>query len=156
MFVYSLCSVKYRCMQTFNVLDKWGKCVTWIAAELSWNHLTYAFLTHICMYGLAWVHVRLALHIFNTNNRTLFMFRYSYAFKILHVWKLFCYFELRSWCIHKSIINFCIVCNCLEKSDCFFFVLFRSFKIMAFCFWVSFWFIFCIWIGYSGFIGRLV
>ena len=90
-YVYSLCSIEDRCLQTVNGLAMWGECVTWIASELRWRHLTHAFLRHICMFGLAWVHVRLALHIFNTNNRILFMFGYSFTF-ILHLWKLICYF----------------------------------------------------------------
>ncbi len=101
-FVYSLCCIEYRCLQTFNGLDMWGKCVTWIAIELSWRHMTHTFLTHICMFGLARVQVRLVVQSFNTNNRTLFMFGYSVTFEILRLWKLFCYFELVSWCIHKS------------------------------------------------------
>ena len=75
--------------------------MTWIATELSWRHLTQTFLTHICMFGLARVQVRLALHIFNPSNRTLFLFEYYFTFEILHLWKLLCYFELISWCIHK-------------------------------------------------------
>ena len=101
MFVYLLCCIEYKCLQTLNGLDMWVKCVTWFANELNWRHLTHAFLTHNCMFGLVRVQVRLALYIFNTNNSTLLMFGYSFTLEILYLWKLFCYFELVSWCIHN-------------------------------------------------------
>ena len=69
-------------------------------AEDTW-HMTHVFLTHKCMFGLARLQVRLALHIFNTNNNALLMVGCSFTLKILHLWKLLCYFELVSWCIHK-------------------------------------------------------
>ena len=96
-FVYSLFCIEYKCLQAFNGLDMWDKCVTWIANELSWRYLTHTFLTHQCMFGLAQVQVRLALHIFNTNNSALLMFECSFTLVILHLWKLLCYFELVLW-----------------------------------------------------------
>ena len=78
-FVYSLVCNEYWCLQTLNGLHRWGKCVTWIANEFSWRHMTQAFLTHNCMFGLARGQVRLALHIFYTNNSTLLMFEYSFT-----------------------------------------------------------------------------
>ena len=63
--------------------------------------MTHAFLTHKCMFGLAWVQVRLPLHIFNINTSALLMFGCSFTLEILHSWKLLCYFELVFWCIHK-------------------------------------------------------
>ena len=101
MFVYSLFCIEYKCLQTFNELDRWGKCVTWIATQLTWRHPIHAFLTHKCMFGLAQVQVRLTLHIFNTNNSALLVFGCSFTLEILHLWMLLCYFELVSWCIHK-------------------------------------------------------
>ena len=84
-FVYSLFCSEYWYLQTFNGLYRWGKCVTWIATELNWRHLTHAFLTHNCMFGLARVQVRLALHIFNTNNSTLLMFGDSFTLCLIFV-----------------------------------------------------------------------
>ena len=75
--------------------------VTWIATEPSWRHLTHAFLAHIGKFGLARVQVRLALHIFNTNNSASLILGCSFTLEILHLWNLLCYFELVSWCIHK-------------------------------------------------------
>ena len=40
MFVYSLISNGYWCLQTLNGRNRWGKCVTWIASELDWRYLT--------------------------------------------------------------------------------------------------------------------
>ena len=70
---------------------------------ISQTHLGFihAFLTHKCMFGLAWVQVRLALHIFNTINNALLMFGCSFTLEILQLWKLLCYFHLVFWCIHK-------------------------------------------------------
>jgi hypothetical protein len=85
MFVYSLFCNECRCLQTFNGLDKCGKCVTWIANEPSLRNLTHAFVTHKCMFGFARVQVRLALHIFNTENNVLLMFGCSFTLEILHL-----------------------------------------------------------------------
>ena len=63
--------------------------------------MTHAFLTYKCMFGLAWVQVRLALHIFNTINNASLMFGCSFTLDILHLWKLLCCFDLVLWCIHK-------------------------------------------------------
>jgi hypothetical protein len=68
MFVYSLSYIEYKGLQKSNGVDRWGKCVTWIATELSYRHVTHASLTHKCIFGLERVQVRLDLHIFNTNN----------------------------------------------------------------------------------------
>ena len=97
LFVLSVCV----CKHSMDLIGK-GKCATWIATELSWRNLTHAFWTHKCMFGLARVQVRLALHIFNTNNNALLMFECSFTLEIVHLWKLICYFELAFCCVHKS------------------------------------------------------
>ena len=57
-----------------NKFDMRDKCVTWITTEPSVRQPTHTFLTHNCMFGLAQVHVMLALHILNTNNNALLVF----------------------------------------------------------------------------------